>query len=194
MGIHEFIKQYHPEYYSIETYPADNVARIYKVDMEWGDFSNFGHIPVTVDGVLFSNTERLYQVMKFTDPEARKAVYLKKGNPKMTAKHQFKLGLQRPEWPSMIVDAMKFCLMTKYEQSEKFRSELESTKGMFIVEDQTTFPRKNADTWGTKLSADGKTFVGPNLLGRLLMELRDNGKLEYSLPEGATDFKDLQNI
>ena len=31
-------------------------------------------------------------------------------------------------------------------------------------------------------------YVGPNLLGRLLMELRDNGKLEYSLPDDAFDF------
>ena len=35
---------------------------------------------------------------------------------------------------------------------------------------------------------DGGNLVGPNLLGRLLMELRDNGKLEYKLPEDALDF------
>ena len=30
--------------------------------------------------------------------------------------------------------------------------------------------------------------MGPNLLGRLLMELRDNGKLEYQLPDDAFGF------
>jgi hypothetical protein len=30
--------------------------------------------------------------------------------------------------------------------------------------------------------------VGPNLLGRLLMELREGGKLEYSLPKDALNF------
>lgn len=75
---------------------------------------------------------------------------------------------------------MKFCLMTKYEQSAAFRDALERSKGMMIVEDQTTFTKKNADTWGVKLK-DGK-YEGPNLLGRLLMELRDNGKLDYSIP------------
>ena len=60
------------------------------------------------------------------------------------------------------------------------------------MEDQTTFPRKTADSWGVKLSADGTQYVGPNLLGRLLMELRDNGgKLEYRLPEEMTRFVDL---
>lgn len=193
MHIAQFIQQYHPEYYSIESYPADQVARIHKVDMQWGDFSNFGRIPVVADGVMFGTTERLYQVMKYKDPEARKAVYLAT-NPKMTAKHYEKLGLWREEWPAMIVDAMKYCLMLKYNQSRQFRSLLESSKGLFIVEDQTSFPKKRPDTWGVKLSDDGKNYVGPNLLGRLLMELRDNGTLEYSLPEGSTCFQDLLEI
>lgn len=34
------------------------------------------------------------------------------------------------------------------------------------------FPKKSADTWGAKLI--GVYYVGPNLLGQLLMELRDN--------------------
>ena len=34
----------------------------------------------------------------------------------------------------------------------------------------------------------GDNFVSPSLLGRLLMELRDNGKLEYKLPEDALEF------
>ena len=193
MHIAQFIQQYHPEYYSIETYPAEKVARICKVTEEWGDFSNFGRIPVTVDGVFFNTTERLYQVMKFTKPEARKAVFLAV-QPKMQAKHQFAIGNQREDWPFMIVDAMKFCLMQKYLQSEKFRTELECSKGLFIVEDQTTFPKKKADTWGVKLSADGKNYVGPNLFGRLLMELRDNGTLEFSLPGDSMKFDDLRDI
>ena len=193
MHIAQFIQQYHPEYYSIETYPADKVARIFKVDMQWGEFSNFGRVPVTVDGVTFNTTERLYQVMKYKDPEARKAVFLST-NPKMTAKHYEKLGLWREDWPEMIVDAMKYCLMQKFIQSESFRSLLENSKGLYIIEDQTSFPKKNPDTWGVKLSADGKSYVGPNLLGRLLMELRDNGSLEYTLPQDSTSFQDLREI
>jgi len=189
--IAQFIRQYNPEYYSIETYPVDKVARICKVTEQWGDFSNFGRIPVTVDGVLFSTTERLFQVMKFSDPEARRAVFAAP-QPKMQAKHQEKLGKQREDWGRYLVDAMKFCLMQKWKQSEKFRDELLQTTGLNIVEDQTSFPKKNADTWGVKLSADGKTYTGPNLLGRLLMELRDKGKLEYELPEGMMLFGDLK--
>jgi hypothetical protein len=64
--------------------------------------------------------------------------------------------------------------------------------GLYIVEDQTSFS-KSADAWGAKLK--GNEFVGPNVLGRLLMELRDNGKLEYKLPEDAFDFiKTLKRV
>ena len=75
----------------------------------------------------------------------------------------------------IIVDAMKQCLQLKYEQSEGFRVALERSKGKYIVEDQSMFPKKTADTWGVKLQ--GNYYVGPNLLGRLLMELRE-AKLE----------------
>ena len=105
---------------------------------------------------------------------------------KMAAKSYETVGFKREDWGGMIVDAMKFCLQTKYEQSEEFRKELERTKGKIIVEDQTTFSKKTPDTWGVKLQGD--CFVGPSLLGRLLMELRENGKLEYNLPEDALDF------
>ena len=192
MHVREFIEKNYPEYYSIEHYPADKTAAFCKVDAPWGIFSNFGRTPLVVDGVSFDCSEKLFQVMKFADMASRKAVFKAKGQTmKMKAKHQEKVGTVRPDWGKIIVDAMKFCLMQKYVQSEAFRTELERSRGLFIVEDQTTFPKKNPDTWGVKQSGDGKEYIGPNLMGRLLMELRDNGKLDYVLPSDVTVFQDL---
>ena len=42
------------------------------------------------------------------------------------------------------------------------------------------------DDWGVNLV--GNEYVGPSLLGRLLMELRDIGKLDYTLPADAFMF------
>lgn len=126
------------------------------------------------------------------DGKARKTVYSIKGQGlKMKAKHFEKTAGVRADWGEVIVDVLKFCLMTKYEQSESFRDELSRSGDRFIVEDQSTFP-KPADTYGAKLSKDGATYDSPNLMGRLLMELRDNGKLEYRLPEGILSFSDLK--
>ena len=192
MHVREFIERNYPEYYSIERYPADKCAPFCKVDGPWGIFSNFGRTPILVGGIPFDCSEKLFQVMKFSDTASRRAVYGARGQTmKMKAKHHEKVGTVRPDWGETIVDAMKFCLMQKYAQSEAFRLELERSRGLFIVEDQTTFSKKNPDTWGAKLSADGKEYVGPNLMGRLLMELRDNGKLDYVLPPDATSFRDL---
>ena len=91
---------------------------------------------------------------------------------------------RRDDWPEMIVDALKFCLQKKYEQCEEFRTELERSKGLFIVEDETG---RKSTSYGVKLNKDNE-FEGSNLLGRLLMELRDKGKLEYNLPKEAFTF------
>ena len=182
MKIHEMIRDHYPEYYSIERYPADRAACIRKTAEEWGVLGNFYMSNVVVKGVTFDCTERLFHMMKLK-PDAEEGVRdmmeVKAGmGMKMHLKH---LAKERPEWfrddwPMMIVDAMKYCLTLKYEQIEAFRNELERSKGKYIVEDETS-RKKNADTWGAVLQ--GSEYVGPNLMGRLLMELRDNGHFEF---------------
>ena len=183
-SIAPFIQEYYPQYYSIETYPVSECIAIRKVKDPWGIFGNFSPTPIIIDNVMFKTSELLFQLMKFKDKEPVMAVY-NANNPKMTTKHWEKTH-RREDWGKMIVDAMKYCLTQKYEQSEDFRQELERSKGKYIVEDQTSFPKKTPDTWGVKQQGDD--FVGPNLLGRLLMELRDNGKLDYTLPSDAFMF------
>ena len=191
MKLEGFIKEFYPQWYGVQEYPADKTVAFCKVADQWGIFGNFAPAPVVVDGVGFNCTEKLFQVMKFADAESRKIIYAQTGQPiKMKARHQEKVGVVREDWGRIFIDAMKFCLMQKYRQSEAFRTELERSKGLFIVE-QNPNPRRPAGCWGTNLSADGKTWSGPNIMGRLLMELRDNGKLEYSLPEDAMRFGDL---
>lgn len=197
MSLHEQIKQYYPQYSDIQRYPADQCACIRKTKEEWGILGNFYQAPIVVEGVTIDCTERLFHLMKFRATadakEGIKSEYTVKAgmNIKMHMKPIYR---QHPEWirndwGEMVVDAMKFCLQTKYEQCEAFRKELERSKGLFIVEDETARnarKHKDADSWGVKLQDDN--YVGPNLLGRLLMELRDNGKLDYTLPIDALSF------
>ena len=183
-SIAPFIQKYYPEYYSIETYPVSECVAIRKVKEPWGIFGNFASTPIIINGVTFKTSELLFQLMKFKEAEPVLAVYNAK-NPKMIAKHWEKTH-RREDWGRMIVDAMKFCLTQKYEQNEDFRKELVRSKDKYIVEDQTSFPKKTPDTWGVK--QQGSDFIGPNLLGRLLMELRKNGKLDYRLPDDALYF------
>ena len=192
MTLHEQIKEYYPQYSDIQHYPADCIR---KTKEEWGILGNFYQAPIIVEGVTIDCTERLFHLMKFkaTAEEGIKSEYAaRRGmNIKMHMKPIYKSHPEwlRDEWGAMVVDAMRFCLQTKYDQCEAFRKELERSKGLFIVEDETKRnqrKKKDADSWGTNLV--GNEYVGPNLLGRLLMELRDTGKLEYQLPDDALTF------
>jgi ribA/ribD-fused uncharacterized protein len=184
-----FIYEYYLQYWGIQEYDADKCVVFKDIDGEWGIFGNFANTPLTVDGVSFKKSEDLFQMMKFKDPAVlaniSAGITMKgkhSGNKKMCAK-SYEKDYRREDWGSMIVDAMKFCIVQKYQQSEEFRNKLEQSRGCFIVEAQS----KGPDTWGAKL-IDGK-YRGSNLMGRLLMELRDsNGHLEYTLPDDAFEF------
>jgi ribA/ribD-fused uncharacterized protein len=191
-SIAEFIKEYYPQYWGYVEYDAESCAIICKVQDEWGIFCNFAKTPLKVKDYTFNSSEELFQLMKFKDSAVLKNIVAgitandKKSDAiKMTAK-SYEKKYRREDWGRMVIDAMKFCLQTKYDQCEEFRNKLLESVGCYIIEDQTSFPKKSPDAWGVKLR-DGK-YIGPNLLGRLLMELRDCGKLEYKLPEGALDF------
>jgi predicted NAD-dependent protein-ADP-ribosyltransferase YbiA (DUF1768 family) len=147
--------------------------------------------PIVIDGVTFKSSEHLFQMMKFKDAEIVSRVWRgitaadkKSTNIKMTAK-SYEPTHRRADWGEMIIDAIKYCMVQKYEQCEAFRQELERSRGLYIVEQQAN-PKKPADTWSAKKEDDH--WVGPNLTGRLLMELRDTGKLTYSLPADAFAF------
>jgi predicted NAD-dependent protein-ADP-ribosyltransferase YbiA (DUF1768 family) len=102
----------------------------------------------------------------------------------MTAKHyEYLGGHKRADWGQIFIDVMKFCLQQKYEQCPEFREELDSTKGYNIVELQDKKNDKvssRANAWGVK--SKGQNYEGANLMGRLLMELRD-GTMRYKLPQ-----------
>ena len=191
------IKEFYPEYYSWNEYTADECIPIRKVKEQWGVLGNFYQTPLIVKGVEFVSSEQLFQMMKFTDRETLLSIYHSRGLPlKWAAKKGEKDGLCREDWGRIIIDCMKFCLQIKYDQCEEFRTALNDTKGFRIVEDQTngktskqTGKVKPADSWGVVLTGD--KYVGSNLLGRLLMELRDKGELKYKLPDDMFGFLDL---
>ncbi len=199
MTVREMIALHHPEYLNVDSYPAGQVAAIGATAGEWGVFGNFYKHPaksgrrapmVVIDGVAFDCTERLFQMMKVRDAECLRILYelpcgicYKRQMAKILKEHNLEW---REDWQDIILDAMRFCLQKKYEQCAEFRSELERSRGFFIVEDETKHLRGKEPLWGAKLVGD--TYQGSNVLGKLLMELRDTGRLEYTLPGDALDF------
>lgn len=187
--VFSWIKEFYPQYVGIKHYPANQCALVKTAAEQWGILGNFGRAAVVVNGVEFSNTEKLFQCMKFTYAPVIQEIYAQNNmGIKMKARKKEYEQYVREDWKKIFLDALKYVLVTKYEQSEAFRDELERSKGLYIVEDETGRPgcKKSADAYGAVLVGDD--MVGPNLLGQFLMELRDMGKLDYMLPADALDF------
>lgn len=172
---------YYPEYDIIKRYPAEETVGFTTTTAEWGVFSNFAKSPMTVNGIKFVNVEQMFHYIRLNS-ETERAEYLKVSPGmalKMKAKTFAKRGIERSDWRKIAVDVMRFCLNCKYQASETFRNELERSKGKHIIENESN-RRKKPDSWGAVYDAETNEYYGKNIMGRLLMELREKGKLDYN--------------
>ena len=79
----------------------------------------------------------------------------------------------RSDWDHVRVKIMRWCLRVKLAQNWRTFSELLLETGEQPIVEES---RKDA-FWGAKVTDNG-TLVGMNVLGRLLMELRETLKVE----------------
>lgn len=140
-----------------------------KTTEKYGGLSNMaGGFPLLVEGIPVASSEALYQACRFPHmPDVQKLI-LAQSSP-MTAKMKSKPYRvdTRPDWEAIKVPIMKWCLRVKLAQNwDKFSHALLSTGSKAIVEDSSK------DTyWGAK-EIGHDLLEGQNVLGRLLMELR----------------------
>jgi type I restriction enzyme S subunit len=122
-----------------------------------------------VNDAEVGSSEALYQACRFPHlPEAQRAIIAERSP--MTAKMRSTAlcDQSRPDWMRVRVRLMRWCLRLKLAQHwERFSALLLSTGSRPIVE----VSRRDA-FWGAKPEPAG-LLVGANVLGRLLMELRE---------------------
>jgi len=152
------------------TYLRSECVVFRKTTEAFGGLSNMaGGYPLEVNGIRILTAEALYQACRFPHrPEVQKLI-LNEASP-MTAKMKGKpyRGDSRPDWDQVRVKIMRWCLRVKLAQCwTDFSRLLQTTGTRPIVEDSWKDP-----FWGAKPLEDG-TLVGMNVLGRLLMELRE---------------------
>lgn len=168
------------QYDIIERYPAEQTVGFTSTAAEWGIFSNFAKTPMVINGVEFACVEQLFHYIRLNDEQER-AAYLKltpNMGMKMKAKAFKKRGVERSDWREIAVDVMRFCLNHKYQTSAEFREALADSGDRVIVEDESN--RKNKpDSWGAVLDTATGEYYGKNIMGRLLMELREKKELDY---------------
>ncbi len=155
---------------STRTYLRHECAVFRKTAETFGGLSNMAPgYPVRLNGVRLFSVEALYQACRFPHRIEVQRLIVGQHSP-MTAKMVSKphRADSRPDWDQVRVKVMRWCLRVKLATHfSKFTQLLLSTGDRPIVEDS----RKDA-FWGA-IPVDTATLVGRNVLGRLLMELRD---------------------
>lgn len=140
-----------------------NVVHFYGVGDEFGAFSNFAPYPITIDGERWPTSEHYFQAQKFDD-KAYRAKIRNANSPMLAARlgRDRKQKLRR-DWEAVKVDIMRAAVLAKFTQHEALRTLLLSTGDAKLVEHTD-----NDDFWG-----DGGNGRGKNMLGRILMQVRD---------------------
>lgn len=156
------------------TYSRNESVVFLKTNEPFGGLSNMaGGYPIHVNGLRILTSEALYQVCRFPHlPDVQKMI-IDQISP-MTAKMRSKPYRKdsRSDWDQVRVRIMRWSLRMKLANNwNNFSTLLLRTGERPIVEES----RKD-DFWGAKVVDNGETLVGMNVLGRLLMELREQVK------------------
>lgn len=125
--------------------------------------------PVVLDGERYASVEHLYQASRFPNHPERRALVLAEPTP-LGAKKRARRAQPaetRDDWDHMKASIMATCLRLKAEQHVRFRKLLQSTGDQVLIEESTR------DDWWGAIPVNDTELEGRNVLGLLLMELRD---------------------
>lgn len=174
----------------LREYPRSDVVSFRKTSEEFGGLSNMAPgYPIHIRDRRILTSEALYQACRFPHMPHVQELILAQTSP-MTAKMRSKpySAQSRSDWDRVRVPIMRWCLRVKLAQNwGKFGNLLVQTGDRQIVEDSS-----KDDFWGAKRDDEGN-LRGRNVLGRLLMELREKLRtepesLEIVVPVPLPDF------
>ncbi len=166
----------------IRTYLKKDVVYFRTTTGEYGPLSNMApDFPILIINVRVQTAEALYQACRFPNYPDIQRLIIDQPSP-MTAKMKSKKyrDKTREDWDAVRINIMRWCLRAKLMQNwSRFGYVLEKTEQRAIVEESM-----KDSFWGAKPNDDG-SLTGMNVLGRLLMELREQyseiklGKIDH---------------
>jgi len=161
------------------------VIKFYSISDEYGQLSNFAPYPVKLNGKLWPTVEHYFQAQKFTNKKRQEKIR-KVSDPKIAARisrdRRYKLRL---DWESVKVSIMREAVYAKFTQHPELGKLLVSTDEAKLVEHTI----KDA-FWG-----DGGDGHGKNMLGQILMEIREMIQTErLNLYNSAFDIKYIKKL
>lgn len=149
-----------------------------KVKEEYGWMGNMAPYPIKFDGKVWLTSEALFQGMRY-DVVGIKEIIRSEKSPmgaKMKAK-KFKDQMVVVPMSAEDVENMRKCVRMKFDQHPDLKKELMKTKGVFIYEDIGNRNGERHKFWGAKKISENEGD-GQNMMGKILMELRDEYLME----------------
>lgn len=137
--------------------------KFYRVNEEYGCFSNFSKHGFELDGEYWLSSEHYFQAQKFIGTEYKEQIRLSE-----TPMEAAKIGRDRSkplrsDWEEVKDDVMRKSVLEKFKSNKDIQTILLSTEEEVIVENTSS-----DYYWG-----DGKCGTGKNMLGKILMETRE---------------------
>lgn len=137
--------------------------QFYSAKAPFGYMSNFYVSPIKLKGRIWKTTEHYFQAQKFAGTKWESHVR-KTNSPGDAAREGRRRDLPlRRDWESVKDNIMREAVLAKFTQHKDLRDKLLATGHEHLVE------HTHKDTYW----ADGGNGSGKNMLGRILMEVRE---------------------
>ncbi|MDR6968148.1 ribA/ribD-fused uncharacterized protein [Flavobacterium arsenatis] len=144
----------------------EDEIKFYSENGHYGEFSNFANYPIKLKNKVWKTTEHYFQAQKFEKQEYQDKIR-NADSPMMAAQ----LGRSRKErilknWDNIKQNVMYDAVKAKFTQHSDLTQLLLDTKDAKIIEHT-----ENDNYWG-----DGGDGKGKNMLGKILMKIREELK------------------
>ena len=147
----------------------------YSSRAEHGYMSNFARYPVKMDGKTYKTSEHYYQSQKFAGTSWESKVRKVEGPMEAATLGRSKDGPFRKDWDGIKDNVMRKVVEAKFRQHSELARQLLETGDAKLVERTTTDLY-----WGC-----GDSGTGKNMLGVILMEVREKLRKEQEIRSAA---------
>ena len=153
------------------------VIEFTKVDLPYGWLGNMFAAPIKYEGEIWKTSEALFQALRFDDDGIRELIRNEKSpmGAKMKAKANKDYMVVVP-MSDEDVENMRMVVRLKFDQYPVLKSKLMVSGDHILVENIGNRNGERHLFWGMKKLND--EWVGNNMMGKILMELREEYKKE----------------
>lgn len=138
-----------------------------KFDGPYGFLSNFSKSPIVYHGKHWPTAEHLYQSLKTADQNYQERIRLSSSPDE--AKRMGRNVMLPIDWAKRKIVSMHLCVFLKFIQNRQLYKKLSLTKAAYLIEGNIWHDNE----WGDCKCEHCRSISGKNLLGIILMKVRD---------------------